>query len=521
MSKKVLMPELVSMLSASSGKSKKQVESFLKSFFNTITQALEDHESVKIKGLGTFKVIRVEARKSVNVSTGQESRIPPHYRVVFTPSPTIAENVNREFSWLEVTEVNGDDDILSGEAEELQQSTNQSSKEEKVKPSVENEPINVFEGREMTVPGFTGYSMESMSFTTQVSVSEPKAKAAPVSEPKPEQVPVSEPKPEAAPVSEPKFEEVPIPETTPVQPKEEVRQAATPPPMPVAAIPVAKEEETEGEKLGEELEKEFGEPEPVEPFGPIEPDEVAPEEETLPQDINTVALPVLPDFDPYGDIHPEEERLPVHQEHYITKNELDNLVSKDDVRIINKNIKKIKQSVEKTDEKSRKRNVKYFIWTLIICLLLITGGFFLVYFLLDHKISKGDKPAVENTVSSPDKYGTEAGEYAPETLGPQGAVKSGDKGEAPTSPSDIIATDKISETRQLTTLAKEYYGNYNLWPYIYIENADKLGHPDRIKPGTEISIPNLEKYGIDPAKIQDIDKAKKLSIEIYKKYSDK
>ena len=87
------------------------------------------------------------------------------------------------------------------------------------------------------------------------------------------------------------------------------------------------------------------------------------------------------------------------------------------------------------------------------------------------------------------------------------------------SPSNVKAIDKITDTRYLTTMAKEYYGNYNLWSYIYLENEGKLGHPDSIKPGTTIIIPHLDKYGIDPSNPEDIDKARKLGVEIYKKNS--
>ena len=61
--------------------------------------------------------------------------------------------------------------------------------------------------------------------------------------------------------------------------------------------------------------------------------------------------------------------------------------------------------------------------------------------------------------------------------------------EVPTKPSDITTSDKVKESsktdkknvekkrydtitkkRFLTTMAKEYYGDYNLWPFIYDEN---------------------------------------------------
>lgn len=88
----------------------------------------------------------------------------------------------------------------------------------------------------------------------------------------------------------------------------------------------------------------------------------------------------------------------------------------------------------------------------------------------------------------------------------------------PTEPSDKRVFDTITRTRYLTTMAKQHYGNFHLWPYIYIENQDFLGHPDRIRPGTKVVIPPLSKYGVNPNNPADIEKAKKKGVEIYSRY---
>ena len=90
--------------------------------------------------------------------------------------------------------------------------------------------------------------------------------------------------------------------------------------------------------------------------------------------------------------------------------------------------------------------------------------------------------------------------------------------EVPTRPSDEPVYDTITKTRYLTTMAKEHYGNYNLWPYIYEENKAILGHPDRIRPGTKVIVPPLSKYGVNPSDPDDIAKAKKKGVEIYAHY---
>lgn len=84
--------------------------------------------------------------------------------------------------------------------------------------------------------------------------------------------------------------------------------------------------------------------------------------------------------------------------------------------------------------------------------------------------------------------------------------------------SDTLAYDKIGRDRFLTTMAKEYYGNPDFWSYIYEANSHRFGHPDRIKPGTSVIIPNLDRYGVDPKNPADVEKAKSLAREIYARY---
>lgn len=81
-----------------------------------------------------------------------------------------------------------------------------------------------------------------------------------------------------------------------------------------------------------------------------------------------------------------------------------------------------------------------------------------------------------------------------------------------------VVYDTVSTTRYLTTIAREHYGNFNLWPYIYMENSSILGHPDRITPGTQVVVPSLSKYGVDASNKEDIEEAKKKAREIYSHY---
>lgn len=82
----------------------------------------------------------------------------------------------------------------------------------------------------------------------------------------------------------------------------------------------------------------------------------------------------------------------------------------------------------------------------------------------------------------------------------------------------IIITDTIGKTRFLTTMARQYYGEMSFWVYIYEENKDILGNPNRIKPGTTVIIPDAKKYGIDKNDSLSVERAKLKAIEIYAPY---
>lgn len=82
-----------------------------------------------------------------------------------------------------------------------------------------------------------------------------------------------------------------------------------------------------------------------------------------------------------------------------------------------------------------------------------------------------------------------------------------------------VVYDTVSTTRYLTTIARDHYGNFNFWPYIYKENEAILGHPNRITPGTQVVVPPLSKYGVDPSVKEDVEKAKKEGYLIYQKYN--
>ena len=106
MENKIFLTDLAEGLARRKSVSKKDAESFVRMVFDTIQEQLLAGESVKIKGLGTFKVITVGSRESVNVSTGERFTIDSHGKISFTPDKTLSDRVNRPFVDFETVVLN-------------------------------------------------------------------------------------------------------------------------------------------------------------------------------------------------------------------------------------------------------------------------------------------------------------------------------------------------------------------------------------------------------------------------------
>ena len=100
----------------------------------------------------------------------------------------------------------------------------------------------------------------------------------------------------------------------------------------------------------------------------------------------------------------------------------------------------------------------------------------------------------------------------------QSAINNEQKDTVIVQPKDTIKYDTVKINRYITNMAKEYYGDTNFWSYIYEENKEQLGHPERIYPGTVVKIPTASKYGIDATDPASVQRAKVKAIEIYAKF---
>ena len=223
---KVSITELASKLMEKHGLKRTEAELFIRQFVGVINDGLKNDKSVKVKGLGTFKVQAVSARKSVDVNTGEAIVIEGRDKISFTAEAVMRDLVNAPFAQFETVIVN--DGVDFSEIDAKHEADNTEAKEPT--PAVEPAPVAelepaVFDPAPVAEP--------------EPAVVEP----APVAEPEPAVVkptPVAEPEPavvEPTPVAEPEPTVEPAPAAEP-EPTVEPAPVAEPEPAAVEPTPI-------------------------------------------------------------------------------------------------------------------------------------------------------------------------------------------------------------------------------------------------------------------------------------------
>lgn len=94
------------MLVSQNALTKEEADNFIREFFALIVSALDRDKYVKIKGLGVFKLIEVEARESMNINTKERFEIPGYTKVSFTPDASLRDTINKPFAHFETVILN-------------------------------------------------------------------------------------------------------------------------------------------------------------------------------------------------------------------------------------------------------------------------------------------------------------------------------------------------------------------------------------------------------------------------------
>ena len=98
MNRKLLLQEVADAFAQRANISKKKAEAFCRAFFDLIEEELTHESFVKIKGFGTFKVITVNERESININTGERIRIDSHAKLSFVPDSQLKDLINKPFA---------------------------------------------------------------------------------------------------------------------------------------------------------------------------------------------------------------------------------------------------------------------------------------------------------------------------------------------------------------------------------------------------------------------------------------
>lgn len=103
----VKIQELSATLIDKYGLGKEDAEHFITQMFALIADELHSSQtSVKVKGLGTFKVTSVSSRESVDVNSGERIVISGRNKITFTPDVVMRDRVNRPFAQFETVPLN-------------------------------------------------------------------------------------------------------------------------------------------------------------------------------------------------------------------------------------------------------------------------------------------------------------------------------------------------------------------------------------------------------------------------------
>lgn len=466
MNNKVTFPELVEQVAQYANTSKRMSELFLKELFATISQSLIDGESVKVKGIGTFKLTEVSPRKSVDVNTGEEIEIPGHKKLSFAPDKDMAEAINQPFMHFE-TEIL-DDDVTDDQLAAIDAG-------EPIEAPAEAAPVE-----------------EEADDTTATEA--PAAEAPVAAEEEVVMPPVF-----VAPVEEPESEEAETEAEAPVEPSEEVpAEEEAPAEVPVQEPADEPEEEAVSEEKAE-IEEE-AEPEPV---TEVEPSAVAePEDEA--EDAEAEGEPEAESEMVSEELADERVGQEIDKRRITRRSLLEGFV----VGVVTTLIVTLfayrlylMKGYEATpaDEEPFTEHVA------------------------TDSVAAPEQALVENSTEAEQQKAAEEQKKAEEEKKKaeeekKKAEEEKQKAEAAKPTTANVAagtTDTIRPGTNLYRMSRKHYGSDKFWVYIYEENKAKYPNPNTIPVGAVLHIPQLGKYGAKAGDPASIAAAKKKQGEIF------
>lgn len=527
MNNKVTLQDLAEQLSAISGQSKKLSEGFLRALTEIVEEALAKDGIAKVKGIGTFKIVAIEERKSVSVTDGSAVIIPAHKKITFTPEKELKEAVNKPFEDLETYILPSDgpvdgpfvDDEDEEEADEIANSTD----------DIASTPVQPYSTPVVETPQYTAPVTETPQYTAPVA--ETPQYTAPATEAPQYTAPAND---QASTVNDPIVEKSEVPNTT-------VPEATTPQGTSEQAAPEAT---TITPPATEECA----------PVGPTPTEEI---QQTTEQEVPSKEQTekVEASITSAGEQTEAPNTAPTGNSEATTEiggaSEPQGKESTEKTEPLNTaNVNDIKQKGR--PKKRKKEKNKNLLIVIIILVLLILACLFYAF-----KGSKGvstsldeikskithlfvNTPVKQNTdtlipkdttpvVKPEDEYfdekiedmyeAAQADQAFPEVVEIEQnwdwfeeGLKKFIKKEYPKINFEVTGEPAIDTIRNGQTLAslsrKHYDGVKDFWVYIYLYNKDVIRRPDNVSAGTVVKIPQLDESVINPDSYECINAAK-------------
>ena len=143
---KISLSDLAQRLAEKSGISLQNAELFIRKMFDVANEGLQSDKLVKMKWLGTFKVMAVKDRESVDVNTGERIIIEGRDKISFTPDNILKEIVNKPFAQFETVVVNDgvDFDEIDRKFENAEEDGSVSDSTLECVPDSENSSVESF-----------------------------------------------------------------------------------------------------------------------------------------------------------------------------------------------------------------------------------------------------------------------------------------------------------------------------------------------------------------------------------------
>lgn len=492
MNNKLTIQELATLLSVKSGKDVYETERFIREFITVVSEGLFSDKMVKVKGLGTFKIVLVEDRESIHVNTGERILIPAHYKCSFLPDNELKELVNRPFSIFETTEIGdaasfqdmemADDSDEDDVDSDLESDANEDGEDLSLpKSSVTESRINGLLDKEMTEELADPEDLPEIHSPEEALTvdKQPNGQIDTVDSP------VSDDSPEE--VSEPYNEETIEMEN----PKEE---------DPIEVEDSINMDETLSEEIDESPEADLAS-EVVDTIPDLQANELTPEIESSSQVDNQ-----------------DKEKEQTENREEIIRAKLASLSAKDPVAFV---------APEAKPKKRRKHGhtaTKTFFY-IIVGGLLVTASVALFFYFQSLEVRNAVPIMIESVSAIP----TETPAPTDSVFDESDSIPSNEKDSVPevvSEPQGTMQTEQVKTKYmdtvviqtgdRLTLISLKYYGHKIFWVYLYLANKESIPNPNSVAIGTQIHIPVPETYNIDANDEQSIRKAAALQTEILK-----